>query len=102
MLKRALINRNSHTYRFLQEHLQSIGIYKEPDIEVATADQILPIVKSGMGIGFVSEYLAEPAIANGEIEEIPLDNPPERINICLVENKKQTLSIAAETLKKFL
>ena len=95
-------NRNSHTYRFLQEHLHSLSIYKEPDIEVATADQILPIVKSGMGIGFVSEYLAEPAIANGEIEEISLDNPPERINICLVEDKKRTLSIAAKTLKKFL
>lgn len=96
------INRSSYTYQFFQEYLLSCGIHKEPDIEVATADQVLPLVKAGMGIGFISEFLAGEALENGLIEEIPLPNPPKDRSICLVEDKKRSLSLAANELVKYL
>ncbi len=82
--------------------MRSQGIYKEPDIEVATADQVLPLVKAGMGIGFVSRFLAEEDLRSGAIEEIPLEQPPASRNICLVEDKKRSLSLAARELIKYI
>lgn len=96
------VNRNSYSYKFCQDYLLSCGINKVPDIEVATADQILPLIKAGIGIGFVSEFLAADALAAGTIEEIPLKNPPRKRSICLVEDKKRSLSLAASEFVKYL
>lgn len=96
------INRSSYTYKFYQRYFLSINIHKEPDIEVATADQILPLVNSGMGIGFISEFLAKEAIEKGAIEEIVLKHKPQIRSIYLVEDKSKSLSLAAGKLKEYL
>lgn len=96
------ISRNSDTYRFYQDYLLSCGIHKEPDIEVAAADQILPLVKAGMGIGFIAEFLAKDALQDGSIEEIVLPDPPRKRWICLVEHGKRTLSRAADRLIRYI
>ncbi len=96
------VNRSSYTYKFFSEYLLSLGVHKEPDIEVATADQVLPLVKSGIGIGFISEFLCRDAIANGDVEEIPLENPPQKRNICLVEDRSKSLSLTARKLKEYI
>ena len=43
-----------------------------PDIEVATADLILPMVEKNLGIGFLPYELAEQALEEGRVFEIPL------------------------------
>lgn len=96
------INRNSYTYRYYQEYLLSCGVLKEPDIEVATADQVLPLVKAGMGIGFVSEFIAGEALQTELIEEIQLPTPPGNRSIYLAEDRKHSLSLAANELKKYI
>lgn len=96
------VNRNSYSYKFYQDYLLSCGINKIPDIEVATADQILPLVKAGIGIGFISEFLAVDALNAGTIEEIPLKNPPQKRSICIVEDKKRSLSLVASEFVKYL
>lgn len=96
------INRSSYTYKFYQEYLLSCNVHKEPDIEVATADQVLPLVKAGLGVGFISEFLADDAIQAGLIEEIPLPEPHQKRSICLVEDKKHCLSLAASELIKYM
>ena len=96
------VNRNSYSYKFYQDYLLSCGINKIPDIEVATADQILPLVKAGIGIGFISEFLAADALAAGVIEEIPLNNPPHKRSICIVEDKNRSLSLVASEFVKYL
>ncbi len=96
------INRSSYTYLFFQEYLLSCGIHKEPDIEVATADQVLPLVTAGMGIGFISEFLADEALESGLIEEIRLPHPPRDRSICLVEDKKRSLNPAAKELARYI
>lgn len=96
------VNHNSYTYRYYREYLLSCGVFKEPDIEVATADQVLPLVKAGLGIGFISEFIAKEAFELGLIEEIPLATPPKARSICLVEVKKHSFSLAANELKKYI
>lgn len=96
------LHRKTYSYNFFQDYLLSIGVYKEPDIEVATADQILPLIKNGIGVGFLAEFLAKESIDNGDITEIELPVSPNTRSIYLIENKNQALNLAAKELKKYL
>ena len=90
------------THTLYSNWFQTHGLSFVPDIEAATADQILPLVRSGLGIGFLPKETAEEAAESGEIKILDLpEQPPERI-ICLVKRKDVPLSIAAEKLEQML
>lgn len=90
------------THTLYSNWFQTHGLSFVPDIEAATADQILPLVRSGLGIGFLPKETAEEAAESGEIKILDLpEQPPERI-ICLVKRKDAPLSIAAEKLEQML
>lgn len=68
----------------------------------ATTDQVLPMVKNNLGLGFLPESLAMPAIENGDVFCVDLiEKLPER-KICLIENKDQPPGNAARELKNLL
>ncbi len=96
------LNSSSYTYAFCTEYLMSLGINREPDIEVATANQVLQLVKAGIGIGFIAEPIADEWLKNGQIYEIKLPKAPPLREICLVEDKDRSLSVAAKTLVQYL
>ena len=90
------------TYRFYHEWMLTYGIELVPDIEAATTDQILPLVKSELGLAFLPETMASEAIQKGEIVSFPLrDQVPERY-VCMVYDSKRIMSTAAQKLKKIL
>lgn len=90
------------TYRFYHEWMLTHGIELVPDIEAATTDQILPLVKSELGLAFLPETMARDAIQKGEIVSLPLrDQVPERY-VCMVYDSKRIMSTAAQKLKKIL
>jgi len=96
------LGKHAKTYQFYNQFFSIHGLVFNPEIEVATTDQILPLVKNNLGIGFIPEYLAEEALARGEIIQISLEEViPER-QICLVESPDQTLSLAANAFKESL
>ena len=71
------------TYRFYHEWMLTYGIELVSDIEAATTDQILPLVKSELGLAFLPETMASEAIQKGEIVSFPLrDQVPERY-VCM-------------------
>ena len=89
------------TYEFYAEWFLEHGLEFKPDIEVATADQILPMVKNNLGIGFVPREFLEGeegrTILPSELnEQIP------RRSICLVKRTDQVLSIAAKELERMI
>ncbi len=96
------INRRSYTYDFYKKYLFDNKIYKEPDIEVATADQVLPLIKAGMGIGFVPLSFVQQYLNSGEVKKIELTNNPKPRGIYFVKNKKPNLSAITEIFKKYL
>ncbi len=96
------VGRSSYSYEFFREYLLSQNIHKEPDIEVATSDQVLPLIKSGIGIGFISDLLCHDALEFGDIEKIPLTVSPPMRSICLAEDKAKGLSLAAKKLKEYI
>lgn len=78
------------------------GVEFAPDIEVSTADQILPMVRSDLGIGFVPlDYLEQ----NGGKEKLLLLKSEKEIpqrQICLLKRRHQPLGIAAGKLEQML
>ncbi len=99
-----LVGLDSHTatFDFYSDLFSEHGLKFLPDIEAATADQILPMVKSGLGIGFVPESFARDDILSGNVFPIRLETPVPKREICLLKQEKQVLSIAAKELERMI
>lgn len=93
---------DTKTFEFYGRIFLKHGLTLCPDIEAATTNLVLPMVKSDLGLGFLPEDLALESIERGEVFPIELTEPiPER-QICLVMDSTQPLSIAARELEKLL
>ena len=96
------LSADTMTYRFYDDFYRSHHLTLKPDFEAATTDQILPMVKNNLGLGFFPEELAQQALSTGEIFRIPLAETIPGREIFLVENKEHSLPLAAEALKDML
>ena len=92
------LGRDTKTNAFFNALFARQGLVLSPDIEVATSDQILPMVANDLGLGFVPEGFAREALKKGEVFRIPLAQALPLRAICLVTDKSRPLSVAAETL----
>lgn len=89
------------TYDFYSEWFAKNGLPFAPDIEVATADQILPLVKNNFGIGFVPEDLLKDE-DSGNIFRLDLKEKIPSRSVCYIKRTDQTLSIAARELERMI
>ena len=96
------LGRSTKTYEFYSQFLLSHDREWKTDIEVSTADQMLPLVRRGLGIGFIGEFFLGDALFSGEVREIPLKEPPPCRSICLVEDTSRHLSIASAKIAEIL
>lgn len=94
--------RNTMTYQFYESIYHKNNLTFNPELEVATTDQILPIIKNDLGIGFIPEVYAKEALLKNEICRIPLSEELPCRQILFVENENHPLSVAAGELKKLL
>lgn len=96
------IGSGSGTYDFYQQLFTRNNLPFRVDMEAATMDQVLPMIRCGLGIGFCPEAMAAPAIAAGDVCRIPLrQHIPER-NVCLIEDDSRPQSVAMKALKDLL
>ena len=93
------LGRETMTYHFYQQLFLKHGLELMPDTEVATTDQILPLVKSELGLAFLPESMAEDAIRRREIVPIDLQETIPKRNICMVYDSRHPLSAAAKKLR---
>ncbi len=95
------LGQGTMSYRFYESWFSQFGLSFRPDIEAATADQVLPMVKSGLGIGFVPEefLLEEPG---DRLTAIPLTVPLPQREICLVGFEDHPLRFAARQFEGVL
>lgn len=97
----SLGNRTS-TYALYSKLFSQNGLVFAPDIEAATADQILPLVKHNLGIGFVpKEFLRSDSESEG-IYTVPLKEPIPLRTICLITKKGKTLNSPARELERMI
>jgi len=87
------------TFDFYSEEFLRRGCSFSPDIEAATADQIIPLVKHGLGIGFIPEEFLE---SEEDIREISLNVPIPAREIVLVRKKGHSLPLPAKELVEML
>lgn len=101
LLSYPLISLGTQTksYELYSEFFAGEGLRYQPETEAATADQIVPMVKADLGIGFVPEEFLEGIEGVSVIEtESPL---PER-EIRVVKRCEQPLGIAAKEMEKLI
>ena len=97
-----LLNRQTNTRDFYNQFFLSHGLSLLPDIEASSTDQVLPMIKYNLGIGFIPDALARESLEKQEIFEIKLDCEIPRRGISLVRDTSRTTSIAVRELEKML
>ena len=92
------LGEHTKTYEFYSDFFIKHGEVFSPTVEAATADQILPLVRNGLGIGFVpNEFLNADGIFSLNLTE----KIPQR-NICYIKRTDISLSIAAKKLEEMI
>lgn len=89
------------TYAVYTNWFMQNGFTFAPDIEAATADQILPMVKSNLGIGFIPQAFLTEAVEN-TVLPIQLTVPLPDRSICCLKRTDRPLSIAARELEHMI
>lgn len=92
----------SSTYDFYFRLFLKQGCTFAPDIEAATADQILPLVEHNLGISFVPEEFLQTLTPDSRVFQIPLNEPIPHRSICLVKKKGHSLSLPAKELERMI
>ena len=87
------------SYAFHAELFAAHGLHFAPDIEAATADQVLPMVEADLGIGFVPERFAR---ENGKVNIVDLAEEIPTRSVCLIRRRDQPLGVAARELMRLV
>ena len=96
------LGRHAKTYEFYSHLFLPYGLEWQPDIDLASSHQILPMIRAGLGIGFVPEFMAMRDLEQKVIVPIEvLGLKPER-TIVLLEDKTKCLSAAAAALREMM
>lgn len=96
------LGRNTNTYELYNRFYLDCGLVMEPDIEVATADLVLPMIVNNLGVGFLPREFAAQALAEKQVFELRLlERIPERC-VCAVYDEKRVMSIAAKEWIKIM
>lgn len=90
------------TYHFYSELFQRYGSELTPDTEAATTDQVLPLVKSELGLAFLPEEMVGESIKSHEVVPMKLREEIPKRYVCMVYDAKRPMSVAAQKLKKIL
>ena len=93
---------HTRTYTFYSEFFLKHGVAFFPSVEAATADQILPLVKNDLGIGFVPASFLDNEKIGETIYTLQLKETVPSRNICFVRRTEFPLSIAARKLEQMI
>lgn len=89
-------------HRFYENFFASHGLTLQYDIELASADLLLPVVIHNLGLAFLPEELAAQALEQKQVFSIPLAEKIPVRHICLVRHPGQPLGAASRRLSEML
>lgn len=90
------------TRAFYRQFFADHGLPLRVEVEAATTDQVLPLVRYGLGLGFFPREMAQSAIDRGEIRALPITEIIPRRWVCLIRDPARPFSMAARCLEKAL
>ena len=87
------------SFELYSQFFADMGLHYHPETEAATADQILPMVKADLGIGFIPQ-----TFLNGVegVSVIQTEKPLPKREIRIVKRHEQPLGIAAKELERLI
>ena len=95
------LGENTSSFSFYSEFFSKMGMSYMPDVEAATADQILPMIKSELGIGFVpTAFLDKEDLERLIILKMEPPIPPR--SVCMLKRHGAPLSVAAAALERMI
>ncbi len=99
-----IIGLGAHTgsFEFFANVFADRGIEFKPEIEASTADQILPMIESDLGVGFIPTEFLEHSTDRDRLHVLKLDKPMPSRAVCMLKRRHDTLSLAAKTLEDML
>ncbi|MDE6433198.1 MAG: LysR family transcriptional regulator [Lachnospiraceae bacterium] len=93
---------DTSTRRYVEHFLKQNQVAVTPEFELATSDMIVQFAVRNLGVGCVVEDFAKRQIESGELIRLKFEESiPER-DMCLIIDKRSTLSVAAAKLKELL
>lgn len=96
------LSAQTKTWEFYSGYFSQNHLALRPDLEAATADQILPMVRNNLGIGFVPETFLQEENETSGIFRLTLNEPIPPRCVCLIKNTEHSLGTAARELEKIL
>ncbi len=96
------LGRGTVTYELYKNFFVEHKLDMELDIEVATSDLMLPLLKNNFGLGFVPKQMAEPLIREGKLVKIPVNDAPPKRSVQVIADKGRGKSLATGIFYKYL
>lgn len=96
------LGRGSATYELYRNFLIENKIDREPDMEVASSDLMLPLVEGNLGIGFVPKRQVLPLLEEKRLVRIPVSFRIPGRSIRIVADKGRGRGLAADTFYRYL
>ena len=93
---------NTAGRRFFDEILQKYGVHLNVHVVPATNGMVLPLVRRGVGLGFLPEPMVADELARGSIYKIPLAEEIPARSICVVHEPAKPKSLAATAFYDYL
>lgn len=92
----------TQTYQVYAEWFSRQGLRFQPEIEAATADQILPMVSQNLGIGFVPAQFLQGRECPEDVFPLDMTVPLPAFCVCYVRRIDHPLSPAARIMERLL
>ncbi len=92
------LRHNMQLRQFIDDVFTRNDITVTPDSEADGADLLVPMIGNNLGLGFVPESIASPAIERGEVFEVPLKYTMPRRCIYMVTDPRHPHSNASREL----
>lgn len=93
---------DTSTRKYVDSFLEQNQVEITPEFELATSDMIVQFAMRNLGVGCVVEDFAKAQIENGNLIRLEFEQQiPER-DMCLIIDKRSTMSVAAGKLKELL
>ena len=87
---------------YFQRLFDAHGLPMHVEIEAATNDMVIPLVRSNLGVGFTPGPLAEAAIREGDVYEVRLREKLEPRQILLVCGGGRRMSLASAEFGRYV
>ena len=96
------LSEGTGTYDLYNKFYIAHSVPFTPDMEVATTDQIIPMITHYLGIGFYPEDLATELIEDKKVFPINIEEKLPIREVCLVINKSSAMSTSVQKFYNFL